>query len=176
MNCLSRAKPTLFFLKQDALVCQVEPEARRISQARSLPEVPLSLKFLRPATDRMHKMKICGIVIKVFRMNFSDIIRAMSDPVVAFAHANPLIAVAVLVFLAFLIYRRPFFFLLIFLIGLLVVGALYFIMSASGSGVSVKERMIRQGEVRRNICRPSTLFSEAGPPKTATDSQSPSSV
>jgi hypothetical protein len=109
-------------------------------------------------------------------MDFSNIIKAMSAPLVAFAHANPLIAGAVLVFLAFLIYRRPFFFLLMFLIGLLVVGALYVIMSASSAGVSVKKRMIQQGGSRHNFSNPSSLLSENLPSRAAAASRPPSSV
>jgi hypothetical protein len=91
-------------------------------------------------------------------MNFSDIISAFTSPVISFAQSNPLIATAAAVFLAFLIYRRPFFFLLMFLIGLLVVGALYVIISASSSGVSVKERMINEGG-SQNISNPPGLLS-----------------
>jgi hypothetical protein len=91
-------------------------------------------------------------------MNFSDIINAVTGPAISFAQSNPLIAIAAAVFLAFLIYRRPFFFLLMFLIGLLVMGALYVIMSASSSGVSVKERMIREGGTPQSISKPFGLL------------------
>ncbi len=91
-------------------------------------------------------------------MSFSDIISAAAGPAVSFAHSNPLIAVAALAVLAFLIYRRPYFFILMLLIGLLVVGALYIIMSASGPGVSVKERMVRPERAPQNIVRSSGLF------------------
>jgi hypothetical protein len=90
-------------------------------------------------------------------MNFSDIISGVTGPVISFAQSDPLIAIAAAVFLAFLIYRKPFFFLLMFLIGLLVVGALYVIMNASSSGVSVKERMIREGGTPQSISKPSGL-------------------
>jgi hypothetical protein len=87
-------------------------------------------------------------------MNFSDIISSVAGPAISFAQSNPLVATAVVAFLVFLIYRRPFFFLVIFLIGLLVIGALYVIMNASSSGVSAKKRMIREGGLPQSISRP----------------------
>jgi hypothetical protein len=90
-------------------------------------------------------------------MNFSDIITSVAGPAISFAQSNPLIATALVVSLVFLIYRRPFLFLVIFLIGLLVVGALYVIMNASSSGVSAKKRMIREGGLPQSISRPSGL-------------------
>ncbi len=90
-------------------------------------------------------------------MTFSNIINSLAAPVISYAQANPLIALAAAVFLVFLIYRKPLFFFIVFLIGLLIVGALYFIMSASGSGVSVKERMIQQDGVPQNVSQRSGL-------------------
>jgi hypothetical protein len=91
-------------------------------------------------------------------MNFSDIISAFTGPVISFAQSNPLIAIAAAALVAFFIYRKPFLFLLLFLISLLVVGALYVIMSASSSGVSVKKRMINEGGAQ-NISKHSGLLS-----------------
>jgi hypothetical protein len=76
-------------------------------------------------------------------MTFWSIISEVTRPATSFVQSNPLAAIAVMVVLIFLIYRKPFFFFTVFLVGLLVVGALYLIMSASNSGLSVKERMIR---------------------------------
>jgi Ca2+/Na+ antiporter len=91
-------------------------------------------------------------------MNFSDIISAITSPAISFAQSNPLIAIAIAAFLAFLIYRKPLFFLIMLLITLLVLGALYVILSASSSGVSVKERMIQEGGTPQNISKPSGLL------------------
>jgi hypothetical protein len=90
-------------------------------------------------------------------MNFSDIISAFTSPVISFAQSNPLIAITIAAIIAFLIYRKPLFFLILFLITLLVLGALYVIMSASSSGVSVKHRMINEAGSPQNISNRSRL-------------------
>ncbi len=92
-------------------------------------------------------------------MNFWTIISNITSPVVSFSQSNPLIAIAALIVMAFLIYRKPYFFMVVFLIGLLILGALYFIMSASSSEVPVKERMIQEEEMPRNISKaPGLMF------------------
>jgi hypothetical protein len=92
-------------------------------------------------------------------MNFLDIIRAFTAQIGSLANSHPVIALVTVIILAFLIYRKPLFFLGIFCLVLILAGVFYVIMDASGSGVSRKERMIHKDEVPKNIFRPSgSLF------------------
>lgn len=77
-------------------------------------------------------------------MSFTDIISAITGPAVLFAKSNPLIALAILLFLAFLIYRKPLFYLGILCLGFILVVIFYVIMQMSGSGVSQKEHLINR--------------------------------
>lgn len=88
-------------------------------------------------------------------MNFLDFIHALTGQIGSFARSYPVIALVAVIILAFLIYRKPLFFVGIFCLVLILAGVFYVIMDASGSGVSKKERMIRKEEVPTNIFRPS---------------------
>jgi ABC-type proline/glycine betaine transport system permease subunit len=92
-------------------------------------------------------------------MNFIDVINALTAQIVSFAQSDPVIALVAVIIIAFLIYRKPLFFLAIFCLILILAGVLYVIMDASGSGVSRKERMIHREAVPENIFRPSGLSS-----------------
>ena len=78
-------------------------------------------------------------------MNLTNVMNDMTGAIASFARSSPLIGVVVLIFLAFLIYRKPVFFLAMFFLGLLLAGVLYIIMNASTSGVAKKERLIQKG-------------------------------
>jgi hypothetical protein len=83
-----------------------------------------------------------------------DVFNALTAQVVSFAKSEPVIALIAMIILAFLIYRKPLFFLGIFCLALLLVGVFYVIMDTSRSGVSKKERMIHKEEAPKNIFRP----------------------
>lgn len=72
-------------------------------------------------------------------------INDITGAIAAFARSNPIIALIALIMLSFLIYRKPIFFLFIFLLGLLLAGVLYVVLNASTSGVVKKERLIQKG-------------------------------
>jgi len=82
-----------------------------------------------------------------------NLISELTDLIVSFARSNPLIALVALIIFAFLVYRKPMFFLAIFCLGLLIAGVVYIIMEASSSGVSEKERLIRKGVPVENAVR-----------------------
>jgi len=80
----------------------------------------------------------------------NDLIAGISD----FAHAQPIIAFAVLLILAYLLYRKPLFFFSVFMLALILVGVLYLIFSMSTPGVSQKEKLIKKDRVPENSFRP----------------------
>ncbi len=84
----------------------------------------------------------------------TDFISDLAEAVALFARAYPLIFLGALALLAFLIYRKPMFFLVVLCLGLLLVGVVYIIMDTASSGVSKKERLIHQGAPAENIFRP----------------------
>jgi MFS superfamily sulfate permease-like transporter len=86
-----------------------------------------------------------------------NIINDFTDLFASFARANPLITLIALIILAFLIYRKPMFFLSIFFLGLLLAAVVYIVLEASSPGVSQKERLIRKGIPAENIFRPSGI-------------------
>jgi ABC-type nitrate/sulfonate/bicarbonate transport system permease component len=59
-----------------------------------------------------------------------NIINELTDPIASFARSNPIVAIVALIVLAFLVYRKPLFFLAIFFLGLLLAGVVYLIMEA----------------------------------------------
>jgi len=86
-------------------------------------------------------------------MDFTEIINNLTGTVLGLAHANPLIALAVLLIVAYLIYRKPVFFFSVFMLGLILAGVLYMIMSMSTSGMSQKEKLIHEGKEPENSLR-----------------------
>ncbi|HDH50385.1 MAG TPA: hypothetical protein ENH04_03165 [Nitrospirae bacterium] len=58
--------------------------------------------------------------------------------------ANPILAVALLAFVAILIYREPKFFLSVFLIGAFILAVLFLISYISDVGVAQKETLINK--------------------------------
>ena len=86
-------------------------------------------------------------------MDFTEIINGLTAPILDFAHANPLIALAALLFLAYLTYRKPLFFFSVFMLGLLLVGVLYLILSMSAPGVSQKDKLIQKTREPENSFR-----------------------
>lgn len=87
-------------------------------------------------------------------MDFTVIIKDLTGVISEFAKAQPLIAVAVLLILAYLMYRKPLFFFSVLMLGLLLAGILYVILSMSAPGVSQKEKLIQKGSVPENSFRP----------------------
>ena len=79
-------------------------------------------------------------------MDYIGIIDDLTVRISDFAQANPLLSLAILLVLAYLVYRKPAFFFSVFILGLILVGVLYLIVSISTPGVSQKEKMIRKGE------------------------------
>ncbi len=85
--------------------------------------------------------------------NMTDII---SDIVVffsSFAESSPVIFYGGLAIIAFLIYRRPMFFLITLTIALLIAGVLYMIMEMASPSMSKKRQMIDQKAPAENVCR-----------------------
>ena len=91
-------------------------------------------------------------------MDLTDIINELTGIVSDFARTNPLIVLGVLAVIAFLIYRKPMFFLAVFGLALLLAAVVYIIMDMSSSGVSKKQRMIHREMPAENIFRPSGLM------------------
>ncbi len=77
-------------------------------------------------------------------MNLTTIISNMDGQIASLVRSNPFIAVVALIVLAFFIYRRPKFFLTLFLIGVLIMGVFYVVSSLSTSGSAKKERLIEK--------------------------------
>jgi len=86
-------------------------------------------------------------------MDFTAIINNLTGWISEFAKAQPLIAVAVLLILAYLMYRKPLFFFSVLTLGLVLAGVLYLIFSMSSPGISQKEKMIQKGKVPENSFR-----------------------
>ena len=91
-------------------------------------------------------------------MDFTAIINNLTGWISEFAKAQPLIAVAVLLVLAYLMYRKPLFFFSVLILGLLLAGVLYVILSMSAPGVSQKEKLIQKGRVPENSFRLSDMM------------------
>ena len=87
-------------------------------------------------------------------MDVTAIIKNLTGRISEFAQANPLIALGVLLIVAYLIYRKPLFFFSVFILGLVLVGVLYLILSMSTSGVSQKEKLIQKGREPENSFSP----------------------
>ncbi len=81
-----------------------------------------------------------------FTAMVNDLIGRISD----LAQAKPFIALAVLLIVAYLIYRKPLFFLSVFILGLILVGVLYLILSISTPGISQKEKLMNKGQEPEN--------------------------
>ena len=86
-------------------------------------------------------------------MDFTAIINDLTGRLSEFAKAQPLIALAVLLILAYLMYRKPLFFFSVLILGLVLAGVLYVILSMSAPGVSQKEKLIEKGRVPENSFR-----------------------
>ncbi|HXX58977.1 MAG TPA: hypothetical protein VEI96_13335 [Thermodesulfovibrionales bacterium] len=69
--------------------------------------------------------------------------------VIGFYQAHPLVTVAIALVLAYLLYRRPKFFLSILLLAVILAVMAHFILKAGSSGVSVEEKAINKGSVRQ---------------------------
>ena len=86
-------------------------------------------------------------------MDFTVIIKDLTGQISVFAQANPLIALAVLLILAYFTYRKPLLFFSVFILGLVLAGVLYVILSVSTPGVSKKEQLIQKGSEPENSFR-----------------------
>jgi hypothetical protein len=80
----------------------------------------------------------------------NDLIVRISD----FAQAKPILSLAILLFLAYLTYRKPLFFFSVFILGLVLVGVIYLIVSMSTPGVAQKEKLIRKGMDPTEVSEP----------------------
>ena len=69
-------------------------------------------------------------------MDFAAIISELTDQISEFAQAKPFITLAVLLIVGYLIYRKPLFFFSVFILGLILAGVLYMIMSIASPGLS----------------------------------------
>ncbi len=83
----------------------------------------------------------------------TEIINDIIGLISSLASSNPVIFYGVLAVLAFLIYRRPMFFLVVLAIALLVAGVVYIIMEMASSGLSEKRRLIDRKAPVENVCR-----------------------
>lgn len=86
-------------------------------------------------------------------MDFTAIINDLTGLIASFAKTQPLIALAVLLILAYLIYRKPLFFFSVLILGLVLAGVLYLILSMSTPGISKKEKLIKEGGLPENSFR-----------------------
>jgi len=86
-------------------------------------------------------------------MDLAAIINERTEQISDLAHSNPIIAFAVVLIVAYLIYRKPLFFFSVFILGLILAGVLYLILSMSAPGTSQKEKLIKKGEVPENSFR-----------------------
>jgi hypothetical protein len=68
------------------------------------------------------------------------------DGIVSFAQNHTVIVIVLALVLLYLMYRKPKLVLGILLIGLFLVGVLYFITSISGSGSEQEKKLIREEE------------------------------
>ena len=75
-------------------------------------------------------------------MNFS---RLMSS-IVSFLQNNPIIAIVLVLFLLFFMYRKPKLFLGLLGIGVLLAGLLYLVMNLAGSGSEKKKALTHEEE------------------------------
>lgn len=100
-----------------------------------------------------------GILFLRGIMDVIVIIKNLTGQILVFAQAKPLIALAVLLILAYLIYRKPLFFFSVFVLGLILTGVLFVIFSISSSGVSEKERLIqKESEPENNFRTPGIML------------------
>lgn len=90
------------------------------------------------------------ILSKEALMDFTAIINSLKGIISEFAKAQPLLAVAILLILAYLMYRKPLFFFSVLTLGLILAGVLYLILSMSAPGTSQKEKLIQRGRVPEN--------------------------
>ncbi len=104
-------------------------------------------------------------------MDLTDIISGLTGFVSEFARANPLVFFGALAIIAFLIYRKPMFFLAVFGLGLLLAAVVYIIMDMASSGVSKKQQMIHKEVPVDNIFRPPGLKLRLGKPKKVSQIQ-----
>jgi Ca2+/Na+ antiporter len=87
----------------------------------------------------------------------ADIINEIVGSISSFARSNSLVFFVALAVLAFLIYRRPKFFLTLIFLGLLLAGVVYLILQTAASGVAKKQRLIHREVPVENIFRPRGL-------------------
>jgi len=90
-------------------------------------------------------------------MDLTNIINELTGIVSDFARTNPLIFFGALAIIAFLIYRKPMFFLALFGLGLLLATVIYIIMDMASSGMSKKQKMIHKEIPVENVFRPPGL-------------------
>ncbi len=79
-------------------------------------------------------------------MTFGDFFGDVTGPVVLLAKSHPIVALAALLFLGLLIYRKPLFYLGLLFLGFILIVVFYAVMQVSGSGVSQKERLIEKSK------------------------------
>ena len=87
-------------------------------------------------------------------MDYTAIINDLTGQISDFVQAKPFISLALLLIFAYLTYRKPLIFFSVFILGVVLVGVLYLILSMSTPGVSEKEKLIHKGMEPENIFRP----------------------
>lgn len=87
-------------------------------------------------------------------MDFTAIINDLTGQISDFVQTKPLISLALLLILVYFTYRKPLIFFSVFILGLILVGVLYLIISMSAPGVLQKEKLIQKGMEPENSFRP----------------------
>lgn len=86
-------------------------------------------------------------------MDFAAIVYELTARISTFAQTDPLIALGGLLVLAYLMYRKPLLFFSVFMLGVVLVGVLYLILSMSAPGASQKEKLLQKGSGPENSFR-----------------------
>jgi hypothetical protein len=87
-------------------------------------------------------------------MDLTAIINDLTGWISDFVQAKPYISLALLLIFAYLTYRKPLIFISVFILGLILAGVLYLIISMSAPGVSQKEKLMQKGMEPENSFRP----------------------
>jgi hypothetical protein len=77
-------------------------------------------------------------------MNLMAVAERIAGSIAYVARSHPLISLAAMIIIAILIYRRPKFFIVLFLIGVLITGVLFAVSTLSTLASAKKERLIEK--------------------------------
>ncbi|HUL23809.1 MAG TPA: hypothetical protein VLZ10_20310 [Thermodesulfobacteriota bacterium] len=73
-------------------------------------------------------------------------ISKLTSSIVSFVQNNPIIAIVLVLFLLFFMFRKPKLFFGLLGVGVLLAGSLYLIMTMAGSGSEKKKALTHEGE------------------------------